>query len=83
MQEWEELNNLPVVPVSSIIGDAAYLYGPDDSSLAGGEALLDIQVSLLLLSILFVEIISDVKNYSTIDDDGICTWSKHFVLDYF
>jgi len=27
-----------------VLGDAAALYGPDDSSLAGGEALLDVQM---------------------------------------
>jgi hypothetical protein len=33
LTEWQILNDLPQVPVSNVIGDAAQLYGPTDSSL--------------------------------------------------
>jgi tripeptidyl-peptidase-1 len=44
LSTWQQLNDLPQDPVSAVIGDASYLYGPLDSSLAGGEALLDVQM---------------------------------------
>jgi len=44
LTNWQQLNNLPQVAVSQVLGDAADLYGPDDSSLAGGEANLDVQM---------------------------------------
>jgi tripeptidyl-peptidase-1 len=46
LTSWEKLNDLPTTDVYQVIGDAADLYGPKDSSLAGGEALLDIQMLL-------------------------------------
>ena len=46
LTQWESLNNLPSKAVEQVIGDASDLYGPTDSSLAGGEALLDIQMML-------------------------------------
>jgi len=45
LTQWQILNELPQVPVDlPAIGDAAALYGPTDSSLTGGEALLDVQM---------------------------------------
>lgn len=45
LAQWQIINNLPQVPVAlPAIGDAAALYGTTDSSLTGGEALLDVQM---------------------------------------